>query len=407
MDQNATTTEVLQGADELLMPTYAPLQIVPAHGHGSTIVDADDKRYIDLGGGIAVTSLGHGSPVLKQALLDQADRLWHVSNVFATEPAIRLAKQLTDLTFADRVFFSNSGAEANEAALKLARRHAFNNGETDRYEIISLEGSFHGRTLFTVSTGANPNYKTGFGPAIEGIRHVAPNDLPAIEAAISARTAAVILEPIQGEGGVRPLDHEYLRSVRSLCDRHGALLIFDEVQTGVGRTGPLYAYQQSGVVPDVLTTAKSLGGGVPIGATLAGGPAAEALTRATHGTTFGGNPLACSVASVVLDEVTSDEITTNVTVRSTQIRKALEELSAPSGIFAEVRGAGLLIGAELSDSYRDRAKEIQIAALEQGVVILVAGPNVLRFAPALNITAEEVDEGMSALGRVIEEVVNG
>ena len=407
MSSPDTTAGVLKAANELLMPTYAPLPIVPDRGEGSMIYDKDGNSYVDLGGGIAVTSLGHSSDVLKKALFDQAEKLWHVSNVFTTEPAMKLAKQLTDYTFADRVFFSNSGAEANEAALKLARRHAFNNGEPERFEIISLYGSFHGRTLFTVSTGANPNYKTGFGPAIEGITHVAPNDIAALSEAISTKTAAVICEPIQGEGGVRPLDYQYLQAVRQLCTDYGALLIFDEVQTGVGRSGTLFAYEQTGVVPDVLTSAKSLGGGMPIGATLAAGECAQALTRATHGTTFGGNPMACAVASAVLDEVMSPEIVQNVSDRSTQIRDGLATLGKEFNLFAEIRGAGLLIGAELAEDYKDRAKEIQIAALAEGVVVLVAGANVVRFAPALNITEDEVGVGLDRLGVALAKVFPG
>jgi acetylornithine/N-succinyldiaminopimelate aminotransferase len=397
--------ELLEAASNVMMPTYAPLPIVPDHGHGSRIVDTDGTEYVDLGGGIAVTSLGHSSPELKEALFQQADKLWHVSNVFATEPAIRLAERLIELTFADRVFFSNSGAEANEAALKLARRHAYNNGEPDRYEIVSLEGSFHGRTLFTVSAGGNPNYSTGFGPALEGLVHVRPNDTAALRAAVSERTCAIIVEPILGEGGVRPLDHEYLQTCRDLCDQHGALLIFDEVQTGIGRTGSLFAYQQSGVIPDVLTSAKSLGGGMPIGATLAAGSCAQALTRATHGTTFGGNPLACAVAGAVLDQVTSVEIRANVADRNRQLVEGLGVLGAPTGLFSEVRGAGLLLGAELTPAFQDRAKEIQIAALSEGVVILVAGSNVLRFAPALNITESEVADGLDRLALAVAKVV--
>ncbi len=405
MSLSDNTAAILSAADNLLMPTYAPLQIVPDHGVGSTIVDTDGRSYVDLGGGIAVTSLGHSSEVLKKALFDQAEKLWHVSNVFTTEPAMKLAAQLIEHTFADRIFFSNSGAEANEAALKLARRHAFNNGEPERYEIISLHGSFHGRTLFTVSTGGNPNYKTGFGPAIEGITHIAPNDIQALRDAISPATAAVICEPIQGEGGVRPLDRDYLRAVRQLCTEHGALLIFDEVQTGVGRTGTLFAYEQTEVIPDVLTSAKSLGGGMPIGATLAGGACAEALTRATHGTTFGGNPMACAVANAVLDEVRSPAIKRNVHDRGAQIRDGLEQLGKEVGLFAEIRGTGLLIGAELADPFRDRAKEIQIAALAEGVIVLVAGPNVIRFAPALNITEAEVEVGIERLGTALTKVL--
>ncbi|MEZ5341419.1 MAG: aminotransferase class III-fold pyridoxal phosphate-dependent enzyme [Acidimicrobiales bacterium] len=282
-----SASEILDAAANVLVPTYAPLPIVPAVAAGSTVTDTEGNSYIDLGAGIAVTALGHNPPVLHAALMAQADRLWHVSNIFANEPAIRLAERLVSVSFADRVFFSNSGAEANEAALKLARRHAYNKGLTDKYEIIALDGAFHGRTLFTVSVGGTAAYKEGFGPPLEGIVHITPNSVDELLAAISERTCAVIVEPIQGEGGVRPLDIEFLQAARAACDANDALLIFDEIQTGAGRTGTLYAYEQMGVVPDVLTTAKGLGGGIPIGATLVAGDAAEALGRGSYGTTFG------------------------------------------------------------------------------------------------------------------------
>lgn len=405
MTATDSAASTLVSAQELLFPTYAPLPVVPSHGAGSIVHDTDGRDYVDLGAGIAVTALGHNPPELVGALTEQASKLWHVSNVFTNEPAVALAAKLTEHTFADRVFFSNSGAEANEAALKLARRLGFNNGKADKHEVIALTGSFHGRTLFTVSVGGNPKYKEGFGPALEGIGHVAPGDIDALRAAISNKTCAVIVEPVQGEGGVRPLDAEYLQAVRALCDDNEALLIFDEVQTGAGRTGTLFAYEQLGVTPDVLTSAKGLGGGIPIGATLASGPAAKALTRATHGTTFGGNPLACAVAGAVLDAVTKPEVMANVVSRHTQLLETLQGgVFSELGLFEEIRGMGLLIGAELADEWVDRAKELQVAALQEGVVTLVAGSNVLRFAPALNITEAELSLGLERLAVAAKKV---
>jgi len=396
------TSDTLAAAQALLIPTYAPLPIVPVEGEGSTVRDRSGRDYIDLAGGIAVTSLGHNHPALRAALEQQAGRLWHLSNIFANEPAIALAQKLTDLTFADRVFFANSGAEANEAALKLARRHAYNNGHPEKYGIIALEGAFHGRTLFTVAAGGTPAYSEGYGPPPEGISHVPPGDAEALAAAVDERTCAVIIEPILGESGVRPLSPEYLRAAREICDRHDALLIFDEVQTGAGRTGTLFAYEQLGVTPDVLTSAKGLGGGFPIGATLAAEPQASALGRATHGTTFGGNPLACAVAGAVIDEVSKPELLANVAARHKQLTAGLAAADPDRTLFAEIRGAGLLIGAELTEPFTGRAKELQLACLDAGVMTLIAGANVLRLAPALNLTEAEAVEGLQRLTAAVE-----
>ena len=405
MSTDTLQSKTLDAAGSLLMPTYAPLPIVPSHGLGSTVYDTEGRDYIDVGGGIAVTALGHCHPALTAALERQASKLWHLSNIFANEPEVELAAKLIDATFADRVFLSNSGAEANEAAFKLSRRHAYNNGNPEKFEIVALHGAFHGRTLFTVSVGGTAKYKEGFGPTPEGIVHVAPDSIEDLTTAITGRTCAVILEPILGEGGVRPLDPAFIQSARGLCDDNDALLIFDEIQTGTGRTGTLFAYEQLGVTPDVLTSAKALGGGMPIGATLAAGPAAEALGTATHGSTFGGNPLACAVACAVIDEVTKPELMENVAARRSQIVGHLQHISATMGLFGEIRGSGLLIGAELADAYRDRAKELQVAALAEGVISLIATSNVLRFAPALNITEPEVDTAFERLTKAAAKIV--
>lgn len=383
--------------DEVMVPTYAPAALIPVRGIGSRIWDQNEREFIDFGGGIAVNSLGHAHPALMAALTDQASKIWHVSNVFTNEPALRLAKKLTASTFADRVFFANSGAEANEAALKLARRYSHDMFDASKFEIISMGNSFHGRTLFTVNVGGQAKYSDGFGPKIEGISHVPFNDLAALAAAISAKTCAVIIEPIQGESGVIPADREFLEGARRLCDEHDALLIFDEVQTGFGRTGSLYAYQYYGVTPDILTSAKSMGGGFPIGAMLTTDQIAEHLVAGTHGTTYGGNPLACAVSLAALDVINTAEVLARVTAKYERFKSQLEVLGLRYGVFSHVRGVGLLIGAVLCPAWKGRAKEIFTAAAASGVLVLQAGPDVVRFAPSLVITDAEIDEGLNRL----------
>lgn len=391
--------------DEVMVPNYAPGKIIPVRGEGSRIWDQDGREFIDFAGGIAVSALGHAHPALVEALTTQGQKLWHLANVMTNEPAIKLAKRLTDLTFADKVFFCNSGAEANEAALKLARRHAYLNHGPEKNEIISTLSSFHGRTLFTVSVGGQPKYKEGFEPTPGGISHVPYNDLAAMEAQISDKTAAIIVEPIQGEGGVTPGKKEYLEGLRALCDKHNALLIFDEVQSGVGRTGALYAYQKFGVTPDVLTTAKALGGGFPIGAMLTTDECAKSLGIGTHGSTYGGNPLACSVSLAVIDTLTAPGVLDAVETKAERFRAGLEAINERFHIFKEVRGMGLLIGAELTSDWEGRAKDFLGAALDEGLMILVAGPNVLRMAPSLIIPDADIDEGLARLEKAVAKVV--
>ncbi|EAR07858.1 aspartate aminotransferase family protein [Reinekea blandensis] len=391
--------------DDVMVPNYAPGKIIPVKGEGSRVWDQDGREYIDFAGGIAVNALGHAHPALVNALTEQGKKLWHLSNVMTNEPAIALAKKLTDLTFADKVFFCNSGAEANEAALKLARRHAFLNHGEAKHEIISTLSSFHGRTLFTVSVGGQAKYKEGFEPTPGGISHVPYNDLAALRDQISDKTAAVIVEPIQGEGGVTPATQEYLEGVRQLCDEHDALLIFDEVQSGVGRTGHLYAYEHYGVTPDILSTAKALGGGFPIGAMLCTDAVAPSLAIGTHGSTYGGNPLACSVSLAVLDELTKPGVLDAVQAKSERYKAGLAALNEKYGIFKDIRGLGLLIGAELTDEWQGKAKDFLGAALEQGLMMLVAGPNVIRFAPSLIIPDADIDEGLAKLDAAIAQVL--
>jgi len=286
--------------DQVMVPNYAPSVVIPVKGAGSRVWDQNGREYIDFAGGIAVSALGHTHPRLVSILKEQAEKLWHVSNVMTNEPALRLASLLTERTFAERVFFANSGAEANEAAFKLVRKYAHDHYGEDKNEILSFYSSFHGRTLFTVSVGGQAKYTEGFEPVPGGITHANYNDLASVEAVISDKTCAVVIEPVQGEGGVMPADPEFLKGLRALCDKHNALLVFDEIQTGVGRSGELYAYMKYGVMPDILTTAKSLGGGFPVAAMLTTESIAQSFCIGTHGSTYGGNPLACAVAEALL-----------------------------------------------------------------------------------------------------------
>ncbi|MGF1713429.1 aspartate aminotransferase family protein [Photobacterium chitinilyticum] len=383
--------------DEVMVPCYSPMQIVPVKGLGARVWDQDDREYIDFAGGIAVSCLGHCHPVMVNALKDQADKLWHLSNVMTNEPALRLAKKLTEHSFAEKVFFANSGAEANEAALKLARRYAADKFGPEKSEIISFQQGFHGRTFFTVTVGGQAAYSDGFGPKPGDVTHLVYNDLSTLAEHMSERTCAVMMEPLQGEGGIISPTQEFIQGVRELCDRHNALLIFDEVQTGNGRTGDFYAYQGLGVTPDILSTAKSLGGGFPIGAMLTTSELAVHLKVGTHGSTYGGNPLACAVAEAVVNEVTKPEVLAGVKQREQWFRDALADINAKYPIFDEVRGKGLLLGAALNEEWQGRARDILLAAGEEGLMVLVAGANVVRFTPSLVIDKADIDEGMARL----------
>ena len=387
--------------DHYMMPNYAPVEVIPVRGKGSRLFDQAGREYIDLAGGIAVNALGHAHPKLVEALTEQGQKLWHVSNILANEPALALAKQLTEATFADRVFFSNSGGEANEAALKLARRYARNKYSEDKDEIIAFDNAFHGRTLFTVTVGGQADYKSGFGPLPGSITHLPFNNVDVLRKAVSEKTCAVIVEPIQGEAGVLDAEPQFLQTIRTLCDEHNALMILDEVQTGVGRTGHLYAHEAYGVTPDILTTAKALGCGFPIAATLAKAEVAEALAFGTHGSTFGGNPLACAVAAVALDLINTPDVLNGVKERRQWIEKGLEKIAQNSGCAVNVRGQGLLIGWVLAPDWEGRAREIMKAAQAAGVFVLVAGPNVIRIAPSLVIPKEDVEEGMKRLEQAV------
>lgn len=391
--------------DEVMVPNYAPGKIIPVRGEGSRVWDQDGREFVDFQGGIAVTSLGHAHPGLLSALQEQSEKIWHLSNVMTNEPALRLAKTLCDLTFAERVFFANSGAEANEAAFKLARRYAWDNTGPQKNEIISFGNSFHGRTLFTVAVGGQAKYLEGFEPAPGGIHHADFNDLESVKALISKeKTCAVVVEPIQGEGGVLPADAEFLKGLRELCDEHDALLVFDEVQTGAGRTGHLYAYQMYGVTPDILTSAKGLGGGFPIAAMLTTAEVADSLSVGTHGSTYGGNALACAVGQKVVDTVSQPEVLKGVKAHSDKLRKGMMDIGERYGVFSEVRGAGLLLGCVLTEKWQGKAKEFVAAGLDEGVMVLMAGGDVVRLAPSLIIPETDIDEGLARFERAVQKL---
>ncbi|EMF8901652.1 aspartate aminotransferase family protein [Vibrio parahaemolyticus] len=391
--------------DEVMVPCYNPMEMIPVRGKGSRIWDQDDNEYIDFAGGIAVSCLGHCHPVMVDALTEQGNKLWHLSNVMTNEPALRLAKKLTEVSFAERVFFANSGAEANEAALKLARRYAADVHGPEKSEIIAFKQGFHGRTFFTVTVGGQAAYSDGFGPKPGDVTHLPYNDIEALQAHMSDRTCAVMMEPLQGEGGIVPPTPEFAQAVRELCDKHNALLLFDEVQTGNGRTGHFYAYQGLGITPDILSTAKSLGGGFPIGAMLTTAKLAEHLKVGTHGSTYGGNPLACAVAEAVVNEVTKPEVLAGVLEREALFRAGLEKINAKYNLFSEVRGKGLLLGAALNEEWQGRARDVLVAAGKQGLLVLVAGANVVRFTPSLVITQQEIEEGLAKLDKAIATLV--
>jgi len=382
-----------QTFDEVLVPTYAPAAMVPVRASGLDVWDQEGKHYLDFTSGIAVSSLGHCNPVIVEALTRQANTLWHVGNGYTNEPVLRLASALIDATFADRAFFANSGAEANEAALKLARKYAHGKFGPHKSRIVSCYASFHGRTLFTVSVGGQSKYTEGFEPLPPSINHINYNDIASAHAAITDDVAAVIVEPIQGEGGVIPGDIEFLKTLRELCDQTGALLIFDEVQSGVGRTGALYDYMNVGVTPDVLTSAKALGNGYPIGAMLTTEEIAQALNVGSHGTTYGGNPLATTIALAVIEQINQPAFLARVREASAKIFANLEKLAADyPQLFAKPRGKGLLIGLPMADATKGKSKDYTKVAEKLGLMLLIAGPDVVRLAPALVVSDEQIAE---------------
>ncbi|MGC9462197.1 aspartate aminotransferase family protein [Vibrio genomosp. F10] len=392
--------------NEVMVPCYNPMEMIPVKGEGARVWDQEGHEYIDFAGGIAVSCLGHCHPAMVNALTEQGNKIWHLSNVMTNEPALRLAKKLTEISFAEKVFFANSGAEANEAALKLARRWAADVHGPEKSEIIAFEQGFHGRTFFTVTVGGQAAYSDGFGPKPGDITHLPYNDIAALEARMSERTCAIMMEPLQGEGGIISPTNEFMKAVRELCDKYNALLIFDEVQTGNGRTGDFYAYQGLGITPDILSTAKSLGGGFPIGAMLTTAALAEHLKVGTHGSTYGGNPLACAVAEAVVDVVSQPETLAGVKERETLFRQGLAKINDKYQIFAEIRGKGLLLGAALNEQWQGRARDVLVAAGQHGLMVLVAGANVVRFTPSLVISPQEIEEGLAKLDAAIASLTS-
>ncbi|MFN3867947.1 MAG: aspartate aminotransferase family protein [Hyphomicrobiaceae bacterium] len=386
-----------------VMPTYARQDVVFARGEGSWLVSTDGERYLDLASGVAVNVLGHAHPHLVAALKAQAETLWHTSNLYRVEGQERVAERLGRLTFAERVFFCNSGAEACEGAIKTARRYHFVNGRPERWRIVTFAGAFHGRTVTTLAAGGNPKYLEGFGPPADGFDQVPFGDHAALEAAIGPETAAIMIEPVQGEGGVRVVPDQCLKGLRDLCDQHGLLLILDEVQTGVGRTGRLFAHEWAGIEPDVMAIAKGIGGGFPVGAVLATAEAAKGMTAGTHGSTFGGNMLAMAVAGAVLDVVEQPDFLAEVERKSLYFKQALEGLKDQfPRLIEEVRGRGLLIGIRLAASVQPAA--VVKAALTERLLAVGAGDNVVRLLPPLNIADADISEGITRLAKALEAV---
>ena len=392
--------------DDVMVPNYAPSAVIPVRGQGSRVWDQQDKEYVDFAGGIAVNCLGHCHPALVGAIQKQSEKIWHLSNVMTNEPALRLAKKLVDSTFADKVYFANSGAESNEAALKLARRWAIDVHGSDKTQIIAFNQGFHGRTFFTVTVGGQAAYSDGFGPKPGDIVHAEYNNLDSVKALISDKTCAIMIEPLQGEGGIVSPTDEFIKGVRELCNEHNALLIFDEVQTGAGRLGPLYAYMDLGVTPDILTSAKGLGGGIPIGAMLTTTDIAKHLKIGTHGSTYGGNPLACAVSEAVIDVINTPEVQNGVKTKALLYVEGLNAINAKYNVFKEIRGKGLLIGAVLNDEYQGKAKDFLVAAMSEGVMTLVAGASIIRFAPSLVIPDEDIIEGLARFEKAVAKIAS-
>ncbi|WP_309085310.1 aspartate aminotransferase family protein [Chelativorans sp.] len=382
-----------------LYDTFARLPLAFERGEGSWLITADGTRYLDFAAGIAVNSLGHAHPHLVAALTEQAQKLWHVSNLYEIPGQRRLGERLVENSFADKVFFANSGAEALECAIKTARRYHYARGEENRFRIITFEGAFHGRTLATIAAGGQKKYLEGFGPKVEGFDQVPFGDLKAVEQAIGPDTAAILIEPVQGEGGIRPVPAQMMKALRELCDRHGLLLILDEIQTGVGRTGKLFAYEWSGVTPDIAAIAKGIGGGFPLGACLATQEAASGMTPGVHGTTFGGNPLAMAVGNAVLDIILEDGFLDEVARKGLLLKQGLAAIADEfPEVVEEIRGAGLLLGIRCkvpNTALRD-------AMSEEKILGAPAGENVLRLLPPLNVTDGEIGDALERIRRAMQ-----
>ncbi|MEN6431408.1 MAG: acetylornithine transaminase [Smithella sp.] len=390
--------EIMASANEYIMNTYKRFPVVLVKGSGVKVWDVNGKEYLDFAAGIAVCSLGHSHPQVIAAVKEQIEKLTHVSNLYYTEPQTHLAKLLVDNSFADKVFFCNSGAEANEAAIKLARKYAHENMGPDKFELITMKDSFHGRTMATITATGQEKFQFGFTPLLEGFTYVPFNDLQALEKAISAKTCGVMLEPIQGEGGVNIPDEKYLASVREICDRHGILLIVDEVQVGMGRTGKFFAYEHSGIKPDIMTLAKALGNGFPIGAMLATDKIAKAFVPGNHASTFGGNPLATAAAIATVETMLQEGILEHCRKVGDYFLLQLKKLQQKHKIIKDVRGTGLMLAAQLNIESGDIVNE----CLQRGLLIISAGLKTLRFVPPLIITTGDIDQAMGVLDEVME-----
>lgn len=397
----AANSGTSEGPSPAVMGTYARQNIVFAKGEGAWLETEAGERYLDFGSGIAVNALGHAHPRLIAALTEQAGKLWHTSNLYRVSGQEKLAARLVAATFADKVFFCNSGAEACEGAIKAARRYHYVAGRSERWRIITCVGSFHGRTLATLAAAGNPKYLEGFGPEAPGFDHVEYGDLDAVKAAIGPETAAVLVEPVQGEGGVRVASADYLQGLRALCDEAGILLVLDEVQTGVGRSGKLFSHEWAGITPDIMAVAKGIGGGFPLGAVLATEAAASGLTPGSHGSTFGGNPLATAVGEAVIDVVLEPGFLEGVQQKALRLRQGLARLQDQfPGLVTEVRGQGLLSGIKVSVVPSD----VVAAALAEGLLLVGAGDNVVRVLPPLVIADHEISEGIERLSRALARI---
>ena len=390
--------EIMALTSEYIMNTYKRFPIVLVNGSGVNVWDINGKEYLDFAAGIAVCSLGHSHPQVIAAVKEQVEKLTHVSNLYYTEPQAQLAKLLVDNSFADKVFFCNSGAEANEAAIKLARKYAHENMGPDKFELITMKDSFHGRTMATITATGQEKFQFGFTPLLEGFKYVPFNDLQALEATISGKTCGIMLEPIQGEGGVNIPDDNYLDSVREICDRHGILLIVDEVQVGMGRTGKLFAYEHSGIKPDIMTLAKALGNGYPIGAMLATDKIAKAFVPGNHASTFGGNPLATAAANATVKIMLQEGILEHCQKMGDYFLLQLKKLQQKHKIIQGVRGTGLMLAAQLNIESGDIVNE----CLQRGLLIISAGSKTLRFVPPLIITMGDIDQAIGVLDEVME-----
>jgi acetylornithine/N-succinyldiaminopimelate aminotransferase len=388
-------------AEAALFDTFARAPLRFDRGEGVWLVTEGGERYLDFGSGIAVNSLGHAHPHLVGALKSQAEKVWHTSNLYEVPGQETLSRRLTENSFADKVFFTNSGAEALECAIKTARRYQFVKGHPERFHIITFEGAFHGRTLATIAAGGQAKYLEGFGPKVEGFDQVPFGDLDALKAMVTEKTAAILIEPIQGEGGIRPVPKEFLQALRDICDENGLLLIFDEVQCGVGRTGKLFAYEWTGVEPDIMALAKGIGGGFPLGACLATAEAASGMTAGTHGTTYGGNPLAMAVGNAVLDVMLADGFLENVRDVALVFRQGLASLQDRfPGVIEEIRGEGLLLGVKA----KLPAADLVAAMRSEHMLAVPAGDNVVRLLPPLIVTAEEARDGLSRIEKAAERL---